>query len=165
MSLFGQKPLDILFLWEYYSIMKIPTRVHYGLQFMIELAAHHGSGPQYLKGIADSQDISGKYLSQIVISLKTARLVNGIRGSKGGYMLARSPNQINVQDIVDVLEGDLEITDDSKDPALCSKASHCVSQEVWRKLGRAMAETLSAITLDDLLKRRQEQMNVANYEI
>jgi len=145
--------------------MKIPTRVHYGLQFMIELAAHYGSGPQYLKGIADSQDISEKYLSQIVIGLKTARLVNGIRGSKGGYMLAKPPNQINVQNIVDVLDGDLEIVDDSKDPALCSKASHCVSQEVWRKLGRAMAETLSAITLDDLLKQRQEQMNVGNYDI
>jgi Rrf2 family protein len=146
--------------------MKIPTRVRYGLRLMIELAAHYGKGPLFLKSIAQSQDISEKYLSQIVIALKVAHLVDGLRGANGGYLLAKTPAEINVNDIVGVLEGDLDVADDTQDPALCTKASHCVSQEVWHKLGRAMTETLSAITLADLIERRQKQMReVTMYHI
>ena len=137
--------------------MKIPTRVRYGLRFMIELAAHYGKELVFLKNIARSQGISEKYLSQIVIDLKTANLIDGFRGAHGGYVLVRAPAEISVHDIFIVLEGDLTLVDNAQNPALCSKALNCVSQEVWDKLGQVMTGTLKAISLADLLERRQEK--------
>jgi Rrf2 family protein len=139
--------------------MKIPTRVRYGLSFMIELAAHYGKGPIFLKDIARSQEISEKYLSQIVIDLKLARLIDGFRGANGGYVLGKSPAKISVYDIFVVLEGDLMLVNSVRNPVSCSKASHCVSQEVWHKLGQVMKETLAAISLTNLLERRQEKLS------
>lgn len=137
--------------------MKVSTRVRYGLRFMIELAAHYGNEPVFLKNIAHSQDISEKYLSQIVIDLKTARLIDGFRGAHGGYVLAKTPAEISVYDILAVLEGDLTLVDCTRNRASCTKASYCVSQEVWHKLGRVMTETLAGITLADLLERQKEK--------
>jgi Rrf2 family protein len=137
--------------------MKISTRARYGLRFMLELAVNYGKGQLYLKDIASSQEISEKYLSQIVIDLKAAHLVDGFRGAHGGYILAKAPSEINVYDIVNVLEGDLTLLECARDPASCSRALYCVSHEVWYKLGRVMIETLEAITLADLLERRREK--------
>lgn len=124
---------------------------------MVALAANYGKGHLYLKDVAKSQDISDKYLSQIVINLKSAHLLDGLRGAHGGYVLARAPAEITVYDIVAVLEGDLALADCAKDPALCGRASHCISHEVWHKLGQVMIETLEAITLADLLERQKEK--------
>jgi Rrf2 family protein len=124
---------------------------------MIELAAHYGKGPLFLKSVARSQEISEKYLSQIVIDLKAAHLLVGFRGAHGGYTLARPPAEINVYDIVSVLEGDMTLVECVGNSAVCDLASQCVSQEVWHKLSQAMVETLGAITLADLLKLRQEK--------
>jgi Rrf2 family protein len=137
--------------------MKISTRSRYGLRFMLELAVNYGKGPFYLKDIASSQEISEKYLSQIVIDLKAAHLLDGFRGTHGGYILAKAPSEITVYDIVNTLEGDLTLIECDRDPASCSRALYCVSHEVWHKLGRVMIETLEAITLADLLERRREK--------
>jgi len=138
--------------------MKISTRSRYGLRFMVELAANYGKGALNLKDIAKSQDISDKYLSQIVVELKSARLLDGFRGAHGGYVLAKPPAEITVYDIVAVLEGDIALVECARNPALCSKASQCISHEVWHKLGQVMIETLQHIKLADLLKRRQEKL-------
>lgn len=146
--------------------MKIPARVRYGLRFMIELAGHYEQGPVFLKNIARSQDISEKYLSQIVVSLKAARLIGGFRGAHGGYVLARVPAEISVYNIFTALEGDLTLMDSVQNPTLRSKAQHCVSQEVWHKLGQTMTDTLVSITLADLLERRQKKLGeVGMYHI
>ena len=137
--------------------MKISTRARYGLRFVIALAANYGKKSLYLKDIAKSQDISEKYLSQIVIDLKAAHLIDAFRGAHGGYVLAKSPAEITVYDVVAVLEGDLALVDCARDPSLCGRASHCISHEVWHKLGQVMIETLEAITLADLLERQNEK--------
>jgi Rrf2 family transcriptional regulator, cysteine metabolism repressor len=137
--------------------MKISTRARYGLRFVMELAANYGKRALYLKDIARSQDISEKYLSQIVIDLKAAHLIDAFRGAHGGYVLAKTPAEVSVYDIVAVLEGDLTLVDCARNPALCSRASHCISHEVWHKLGQVMIETLEAITLADLLERQKEK--------
>jgi Rrf2 family protein len=137
--------------------MRISTRARYGLRFTLELAANYGKGPLYLKYVARSQEISEKYLSQIVIDLKAAHLIDGLRGVHGGYVLARAPSEINVYDVVSVLEGDLALVDCTRNSALCTRASHCVTQEVWHKLSQVIMETLEAITLADLLERQREK--------
>lgn len=137
--------------------MKVSMRARYGLRLMIELAAHDGNGPLFLKNIARSQEISGKYLSQIVIDLKAAKLISATRGAHGGYMLARPPMDITAYDVLAALEGDLTLVECTRNPNRCRRASLCVSQGVWEKLGQAMTETLRQIRLSDLVEQLREK--------
>ncbi len=137
--------------------MRISTRARYGLRFMIELAAYYDKGPVYMKDIARSQEISEKYLSQILITLKSAGLVEGFRGVHGGYILNRPPSDITLKDIVGVLEGDLSLVECDKKPGTCHRESACISREVWQKLGAVMFESLDAITLDKLVAKWREK--------
>lgn len=137
--------------------MKISMRARYGLRLMIELAAHAGKGPLFLKNIAHSQEISEKFLSQIVIDLKAANLISSTRGAHGGYSLARPPAEITALDIVTALEGDLTLVECMRDSKRCSRASLCVSQGVWDKLGQAMMDSLRQIDLAELVEQLREK--------
>ncbi len=80
--------------------MKLSTRARYGTRLMLKLALRYGKGPVFLKDIARAEEISEKYLSQIIIPLKGAGLVRAFRGAHGGYTLARAPDRIKLKDIV-----------------------------------------------------------------
>jgi len=133
--------------------MKISTRARYGLRLMVDLAVKHGKGPILLKDVSRSQEISEKYLSQIIIPLKTAGLVKSFRGAHGGYTLQRDPGKINLLEVVSALEGDLSLVECVANPAACSRTDNCVTQEVWHQVSRAMVGTLEGITLADLATR------------
>jgi Rrf2 family protein len=133
--------------------MKISTRARYGLRLMVDLAVKHGKGPILLKDVSRSQEISEKYLSQIIIPLKTAGLVKSFRGAHGGYTLQRDPAKINLLEVVSALEGDLSLVEVVASPASCSRTDICVTQEVWHQVSRAMVSTLEGITLADLATR------------
>src|SRR5512138_597369 len=128
--------------------MRISTRARYGLRLMLELALQHGKGPIFLKDIARSQDISEKYLSQIIIPLKASGLVTSFRGAHGGYILQGDPAGITVRQIVEVLEGDLSLVECVTNPASCDRAAQCVTQDVWCRVSQAMSETLEGLTLE-----------------
>ncbi len=125
---------------------------------MVELAANFGKEPVPLKEVAKSQEISEKYLGQIVIELKSAGLIDGFRGASGGYMLAKPPSKITLKDIVGIFEDDLTLLECTRNPAACQRISFCASREVWQKLGAVMAQTLEAISLNDLLVRQQDKL-------
>jgi Rrf2 family protein len=137
--------------------MRISTRARYGVRFLVDLAGRQEGGPVYLKDIARSQEISEKYLSQIVIELKSAGIISGFRGAHGGYVLARDPAEITLKEIVSVLEGDLSVIDCVQNSKSCGRMDKCVSREVWMRLGEVIAETLEAITLADLVRRMREK--------
>lgn len=137
--------------------MKLSTRSRYGLRLMLALARNYGNGNTFLKDIAREEDMSEKYLSLIIIPLKGVGLVNSVRGASGGYTLAREPSQITLKDIVEVLEGDC-LVDCLKDPKACSKVSTCASRDVWAMLGGKISETLSSITLQQLVEMDNEKM-------
>lgn len=132
-------------------MMKISTRSRYGLRLMLELGLRHGKGPTFLKEIARNQEISEKYLSQIIIPLKTAGLVTSFRGAHGGYSLQRPPASIRLREIVGVLEGDFNLVECAVNPKVCSRSAQCVTQGVWTRVGQAIADTLEGITLQDLI--------------
>lgn len=144
--------------------MRISTRSRYGLRFMVELAANYDNGVMYKKDIAKSQGISEKYLSQILVTLKAAGLVVGFRGVNGGYILAKSPDEITLKDIVAVLEGDLALVDCVNGSAKCPRESICVTQEVWAMVGEAVSDALTSMTLSELVARcslkMQEQIEM-----
>ena len=137
--------------------MKLSTRSRYGLRLMLALARNYGKGNTFLKHIAREEDISEKYLSLIIIPLKGVGLVNSIRGSSGGYMLAKAPSQITLKDIVNVLEGDCLI-DCVKNPNACPRVSTCAARDVWTLLGDKISETLNGITLEQLVIMNKEKM-------
>ncbi len=131
--------------------MRISTRVRYGVRLMLELALHNNQGPIFLKDIARRQDISEKYLSQIIIPLRTAGLVKSFRGAHGGYELKRPPEEITLRDVVEALDGEFTLVECLAHPEACDRVGHCVTQQVWRRLGQVMAETLEKVTLKNLV--------------
>ena len=140
--------------------MKLSTRSRYGLRLMLALAKNYGKGNIFLKDIAHDEEISEKYLSLIIIPLKGVGLVNSVRGSSGGYTLAKEPAKITLKDIVDVLEGDC-LVDCLKDPKSCSRVSTCATRDIWTLLGGKISETLSSITLEQLVMMNKEKMEKA----
>jgi Rrf2 family protein len=129
--------------------MKISARARYGVRLMMVLARNYGRGPIYLKEIAREEEISEKYLGQIIIPLRGAGLVLSSRGSRGGYMLAREPEEISLREIVDILEGDCLVRC-IKDPSACSRVSTCASRDIWILLGGKISETLGSVSLAEL---------------
>lgn len=141
--------------------MKISTRARYGTRLMLELGLHYGKGAVFLKEIAKAEEISEKYLSQIIIPLKSAGLVDSFRGAKGGYVLQRPPSQITLKDIVEVLEGSLELLGCTKNPSICNRVSRCVTRDIWNLLGRTISQTLESKTLEDLVKMHKDKQGRA----
>ena len=134
--------------------MKISTRSRYGVRLMLELALKHGKGPMFLKDISGRQEISEKYLGQIIIPLKARGLVTAYRGAHGGYALSREPGKINLRDIVDALENGLSLVDCVKHPAVCKRSNTCITQGVWNRVEKAIVEALEGITLADLVREQ-----------
>jgi Rrf2 family protein len=124
---------------------------------MADLAYHYGKNPVFLKDIAKREDISEKYLSIIVIPLRSAGLIQSTRGAHGGYMLSLSPEKITVQDIFDALEGKICLVDCVNNPQDCPRVGTCPTRDIWSVLGEKIRETLNSVTLADLVKTRREK--------
>jgi Rrf2 family protein len=120
---------------------------------MLSLAQQYPKGPIYLNSIAAEEDLSMKYLSRIVIQLRSANLVNSFRGAYGGYSLSRDPSTITMKELIDVLEGDVTLVNCVRDPAICQRAHMCVTRDIWDIITGKIYETLETITLADLVKK------------
>ncbi len=147
--------------------MKISTKIRYGARAMVELASHYGEGPIELKEIAKRENISIKYLEQVIIPLRTAGLVKSVRGSKGGYSLARPPSKICLKEVIEILEGPISLVDCLQDPSLCSKTASCVARDVWKEVSEAICNIFGSTTLEMMVNRRREKvgLNPAMYQI
>jgi Rrf2 family cysteine metabolism transcriptional repressor len=137
--------------------LKLSTKGRYGLRAMIDLAAAYGEGPVLVRNIAESQEISSKYLHALLASLKSSGLVRSVRGSGGGFVLAREPASIKLTEILEALEGPLTLVDCVGDQRLCGRAPTCAARDVWIDVSEAIAAVLSGITLADLLARQRKK--------
>jgi Rrf2 family transcriptional regulator, cysteine metabolism repressor len=131
--------------------MKLSTRSKYGMRLMIEFAAHYGKGPVLLKDAAKRQEISEKYLSQIVIPLTAKGIVSSSRGTPRGYSLTRKPEDLTVFEVVEILEGSLSPVGAFKKGKVLPVTATYVNQLVWSKLEKAIKDSLSKITFQDIL--------------
>ncbi len=134
--------------------MKISTRARYGVRAMLDLAIHYEAGPVLVKDIARRQQISGKYLEQILITLKLVGLVRSIRGMHGGFLLAKPPAAIKLSDIVRALDGSLAPVECVDDPELYPRSSFCAAHELWKEVNRAVCGVLESVTLKDFVERQ-----------
>ena len=147
--------------------MKISTKIRYGARAMLELASHYGEGPIELKEIAKKENISLKYLEQVINPLRAAGLVKSIRGSKGGYSLAKPPSDICLYDVVETLEGPLNLLECLRDPKVCQKVPSCVTRDIWEEVSEAISKIFYSVTLEEMVnrKRDKEERNSPMYQI
>ncbi|MCG6946292.1 MAG: Rrf2 family transcriptional regulator [Deltaproteobacteria bacterium] len=131
--------------------MKISTRGRYGTRMMLDLAAHHDQGPTPLREIAKRQDLSVKYLEQLIIPLKAAGYIRSVRGARGGYTLAKKPDKISIGQIIKVLEGGLSLVDCVEDAKVCEREGDCLTRDIWLRMSERLMEELSSLTLRDVL--------------
>ena len=132
--------------------MKISTKGRYALRMLLELAEHQEDGYISLKEISEHQKISKKYLEQIVPMLNKSGILRTNRGNRGGYMLAKSPQECTVGDVLRATEGSLapvscleyEVND-------CPRAPYCPTLYVWEGLNKVVTEYLDSISVQDLL--------------
>ena len=131
--------------------MKLSKRTRYGFRLMVELAKSFEKGPLSIKEIAARQNISDKYLEQIIMHLKTVGLVTAVRGPKGGYMLSLPPSKITLKSLFELFEGHSGIVECVQNPSNCKRVDYCLSRRLWVTLDDKISETLSSTTLEDLL--------------
>lgn len=133
--------------------MKLSTRGRYGTRLMLELAKKYGKGPVNTTEISKSQGISVKYLEQIIIPLKKAKLISSVRGPKGGHKLAKSPDKIFLWQILKLLESHLTLVDCVSDDESCEYIESCLVRPVWGKAYHAMMNVFKETSLKDILDK------------
>ncbi len=137
--------------------MKMSTKGRYGLRAMIELASHTDEQPVPLSVIARSEEISERYLEQLMTKMKKAGLVTSCRGSAGGYSLAKMPEDISVGDILRAVEGNLNPVDCSASvESECENSGACVAKYVWQKVNDSINQAVDGISLADLVAKIPE---------
>lgn len=138
--------------------MKLSTKGQYGLKAMVALGVYSTGKPIPLKDIAAEIRVSENYLEQLIALLRRAGYVKSVRGAQGGYLLAASPKDISVGQILRVLEGSLAPTNCSceENPHECSNSEHCVTKDVWIKIRDGIYDVVDSIPLQELIDDYKE---------
>ena len=132
--------------------MKISTKGRYALRMMLDLALNDSEKPVRIKEIAKRQNISDKYLEQIISVLNKARYVRSIRGPQGGYLLTKRPEEYTVGMILRLTEGSMAPVDCIDDEiAACPQMDECATAILWKKLNDAISGVIDTVTLADLV--------------
>ena len=131
--------------------MKLSTRSRYGTRILVDLARNSHQGPVQIGEISKRQDISVKYLEQLIRPLKQADLVNSVRGPKGGHLLAVKPEEITLGQIVRLFEGQSELVECISNPEKCSMSDDCQVRLAWGDATRVLYEKLDNTTIADLM--------------
>lgn len=139
--------------------MKISTRGRYALRLMLDLALSENDQYVTIKSISERQEISGKYLEQIISVLSRAGFVKSIRGAQGGYKLARPAEEYTVGTILRLIEGSLTpVACMDDDPNQCPRCEKCATLDVWKKIDQAVSEVVDNITLADLVVEQRAKL-------
>lgn len=147
-------------------IMKISTKGRYALRMLLDLADNPNNGFVALKDIADRQNISKKYLEQIVPLLNRPDILQTNRGHQGGYRLAKDPEQYTVGEILRITEGSLApVACLENTPNQCERCENCITLPVWEGLHKVISEYLDNITLQDILEQYHERNSSDHYVI
>ncbi len=132
--------------------MKITTKGRYALRIMVDLAINSNGKYISLKDIATRQEISNKYLEQIIAMLNKAGYLKTARGNNGGYQLAKKPSEYRVGDILKVTEGDMAPTNCVTKEGECERKENCKTFAFWKGLDNTINEYINSKTLEDLIK-------------
>ena len=131
--------------------MKISTRGRYGIRLLIDLAEHHGESHVALANVAERQNISVRYLEQVVIILRRAGFIRSVKGASGGYTLATPPQDIIIGDVLRVLEGDMLVVDPPLPNSRETKLQRCIRMTVFDRLNDRIASVIDRKTLASVI--------------
>ena len=146
--------------------MMISTKGRYALRVMIDIAEHQHDGYIPLKEIAARQEISEKYLEQIIAVLNKAGYVKSVRGAQGGYRIAKDPADFTVGMILRLTEGSLAPVACLEEGAdICERCDTCETLEVWQELYDAVNKGVDGVTIADLVERRNKRLENLDYSI
>jgi len=137
--------------------MKLSTKSRYGLRVLLQIALdaekqHVVTGRE----LAEKQEISEPYLEQIMIPLKSSGLINTVRGCHGGYRLKKTPQEINLLDIIELFEGELNLVKCNDGKKVCSRQKNCTTSHIWDELSRALRDKARSITLARIVDMARE---------
>ncbi len=146
--------------------MKLSTRTRYGMRALLELAmAHNTDEPLQIKLIAERQNISNKYLEQLIAMLKTSGLVRSIRGPHGEYILSKQPSEIKLVDVFKTLEGSTLTVECVGQEHICDNQSDCITRKLWTEINQAILNVLESKTLGDLVAMSEKDSEKMSYQI
>jgi Rrf2 family iron-sulfur cluster assembly transcriptional regulator len=131
--------------------MKLSTRSRYGARILVDLARNSDQGPIQIGEISKRQEISVKYLEQLIRPLKKAKLVTSVRGPKGGHLLIEKPENITLGQIVRLFEGQTDLVECVSFPEKCAMSDDCQVRLAWRDATRVLYEKLDSTTIANLL--------------
>ncbi len=137
--------------------MKVSTKGRYGLRILLDLALHDSGTPRMIRDIAESQQISEKYISRLIIELRRAALVRSIRGSKGGYRIAKAPEEITLLEVLEVMEGPVSIVDCVRKPEQCCRVALCPTRDIWERVNNDIRSSMSKVTLREIIDNFQQR--------
>jgi Rrf2 family protein len=121
------------------------------MRAILELSMEYGKKPMQIKTIADREDISNKYLEQLIAMLKASGLVRSIRGPRGGYVLSRPPAEITLREVFLTLEGPMVSADCLEHKEFSPKCTDCATRQIWQELQGSITKVLDSYTLADLV--------------
>ena len=137
--------------------MRLSTRGQYGTRALLDLALHQGEEPVLLRDIAKRQQISLSYLEHLITPLITGGIIRSTKGPRGGVSLAKTPEEIKLSEVIQLLEGSVAPVECVKNPGICNRSEFCVTRDVWGELKKAIDGVLESTTLQDLVERHKEK--------
>jgi Rrf2 family protein len=141
-------------------MIRLSTKGRYGTRLMQNLAQHYNNGEEsvILKNVSDEEEISIRYLEQIIIPLKINKLVKSIRGAGGGYTLARSPSEIKLSEVLHALEGSCCLVECVEDIGFCHRLPICAAHEVWKEASNILKNYFDSLTIQDLVDSAEKKI-------
>ena len=137
--------------------MKIPTKIRYGLRFLLDVAEHGAQGVVTLREASQRQNISQKYLWQVVAPLKSAGLIIAERGKDGGFRLARGPGEVTILDVYKAMDGECALVGCVASEQFCPRGDLCAVRDVWVEISRGLGDLMQGYSLEAILRREQRE--------
>lgn len=141
--------------------MKLSTRGQYATRALLDLALHRDEEPILLRDIAHRQQIPQQYLEHLITPLIAAGIMTSTRGPKGGVSLARPPEEVTLDEVIQLLEGSVAPVKCVSNPEACQRSHLCATRDVWDDLKRAIDGVLKSVTLRDLVERQKSKEHSA----
>jgi Rrf2 family protein len=136
--------------------LKFNTKTRYGIRTILEIALNQSTGGVFQKDIAKNQEISVRYLDNIIAALKTAGIISTVRGRKSGYILTRKPSKITIYDIHNAFEPGINIVDCLAVSKECKRELSCASKFFWNELNILIVNYMKSKTVADMVEKHDE---------
>ena len=136
--------------------MQISRRADYGVRVILDLATHSENGRSSTQEIATRQNIPSPFLAKIISQLSLAGLVATYRGAGGGVSLSRPSSEITLLNVIEALEGPIQLNRCMTEPDQCPRTEHCPVHDIWAKAQADLSALLDATAFDELARKERE---------